>query len=106
MIENNADGSRMTNFEFIVRLYEKMLKNDYKKNWVYCQFIQGAQFSITQNDFEKMAKLLGYSKGWAFYKHRDYKDDKKRIRIEQDDNARQYARDNRYSDGLSVNKNF
>lgn len=105
-IENNTDGSRMTNFELIVRLSDRMNKMEYKKNWLYCQFIQSAQFEITQKDFDRLAKILGYNDGWSWYKYNDYRKDLKKIQLNDQERNKRYARDNRYSNELETNKSF
>ena len=105
MEEENVQEYRVTNFQLMVQLKEHQEKSNYRNNWVYYKFIAGAQFQITQRDFEKLAKLLGYKKEWAAYKIVEYKGDLKKMKIEKDERDREYARTHDMS-RMKVNKEF
>ena len=97
---------RITNFQLMVQLREAQLQHGHKPHWVYYKFIEGAQFEVTQKDFEKMAKLLGYEKGWAYYKYKDWYKDLTKLKREKAEASKIYARDNRCTTGLEMNKTF
>lgn len=59
------------NKDLIDDLWKHCEEQGYKKGWVYYKFVELGH-DVIQSDFNYMAEVLEYAKGWAWHKWNEY----------------------------------
>lgn len=63
----------------------EQIEKGYKPYWTIMKIMDEPNVAI--EDFEQLAELFKYKKGWAFFKHRDYINRWKLIQMIKDDHG-------------------